>query len=69
VSSRRQIFHADRGRPASFWPGPAKRFNGGQKLIYWIVVLGGAAMAVSGYLLMFPFYGTTIEAMQNAEMG
>jgi len=47
---------------------PAQRFNAGQKLIYWIVVLGGAAMAVSGYVLIFPFYGTTIEAMQNAEI-
>jgi formate dehydrogenase subunit gamma len=47
---------------------PAYRFNGGQKLIYWIVVLGGSAIAVSGYVLIFPFYGTTIEAMQNAEM-
>src|SRR5207244_194088 len=37
---------------------PAYRFNGGQKMIYWIVVLGGAAVAVSGYLLMFPFSGT-----------
>jgi formate dehydrogenase subunit gamma len=47
---------------------PAYRFNGGQKLIYWIVVLGGSAIAVSGYLLMFPFYGTDIQTMQNAEM-
>ena len=39
---------------------PAYRFNGGQKMIYWIVVLGGGAVAVSGYLLMFPFYGTDI---------
>jgi formate dehydrogenase subunit gamma len=47
---------------------PAERFNAGQKLNYWIVVLGGAAMAVSGYVLIFPFYGTTVEAMQNAEI-
>ncbi len=47
---------------------PAERFNGGQKLIYWIVVLGGAAAAVSGYVLIFPFYGTTIETMQQAEI-
>src|SRR5882724_169461 len=47
---------------------PAYRFNGGQKLIYWIVVLGGTAIAVSGYLLMFPFYGTDIQTMQNAEI-
>jgi formate dehydrogenase subunit gamma len=47
---------------------PAGRFNGGQKLIYWIVVLGGGAMAVSGYVLIFPFYGTSIKTMQDAEI-
>jgi formate dehydrogenase subunit gamma len=47
---------------------PAERFNAGQKLIYWIVVLGGAAIAVSGYALIFPFYGTDIATMQSAEM-
>jgi formate dehydrogenase subunit gamma len=47
---------------------PAERFNAGQKMIYWIVVLGGAAIAVSGYMLIFPFYGTDIDAMQSAEM-
>jgi len=47
---------------------PAYRFNAGQKIIYWIVVIGGAAVAVSGYLLMFPFYGTTIAGMQLAQM-
>jgi formate dehydrogenase subunit gamma len=35
---------------------PAYRFNAGQKMIYWIVVLGGAAVAITGYLLMFPFW-------------
>jgi formate dehydrogenase subunit gamma len=47
---------------------PAKRFNAGQKAIYWIVVLGGAAVAVTGYMLMFPFYGTDIADMQTAQM-
>lgn len=47
---------------------PAYRFNGGQKAIYWIVVLGGAAIAISGYVLMFPFYGTDIASMQSAEI-
>ena len=47
---------------------PAYRFNGGQKAIYWIVVLGGGAVAVSGYVLMFPFYGTDIDSMQWAQM-
>lgn len=47
---------------------PAERFNAGQKMIYWIVVFGGAAVAVSGYVLIFPFYGTTVAGMQQAEM-
>jgi formate dehydrogenase subunit gamma len=47
---------------------PAYRFNAGQKGVYWIVVLGGVAVAISGYVLMFPFYGTTIVGMQLAEM-
>ncbi len=46
---------------------PAYRFNAGQKAIYWIVVLGGTAVAVTGYVLMFPFYGTNIENMQIAQ--
>jgi len=46
----------------------AYRFNAGQKAIYWIVVIGGAAVAVSGYVLMFPFYGTTIADMQLAQI-
>ena len=47
---------------------PADRFNAGQKMIYWIVVIGGTAVAVSGYLLMFPFYGTNIADMQVAQV-
>ena len=47
---------------------PAYRFNAGQKAIYWIVVLGGGAVAITGYMLMFPFYGTGIDTMQSAEM-
>src|SRR6478752_7396014 len=47
---------------------PAYRFNGGQKAVYWIVVLGGGAVAITGYMLMFPFYGTTIDTMQYAQM-
>jgi formate dehydrogenase subunit gamma len=46
----------------------AYRFNAGQKAIYWIVVLGGGAVAASGYLLMFPFYGTNIADMQVAQV-
>jgi formate dehydrogenase subunit gamma len=47
---------------------PAYRFNAGQKMIYWIVVIGGAAVAVTGYFLMFPFYGTNMPGMQLAQI-
>jgi formate dehydrogenase subunit gamma len=47
---------------------PASRFNAGQKAIYWIVVIGGGLVAVSGYILMFPFYVTGIEGMQTAQI-
>jgi formate dehydrogenase subunit gamma len=47
---------------------PAYRFNAGQKMIYWIVVLGGGAVAISGYVLMFPFHGTDIQTMQAAQI-
>jgi formate dehydrogenase subunit gamma len=46
---------------------PAYRFNGGQKMIYWIVVIGGTAVAITGYLLMFPFYAAGIQGMQMAQ--
>jgi formate dehydrogenase subunit gamma len=46
----------------------AGRFNAGQKGIYWAVVLGGGAMAVTGFLMMFPFYVTNIAGMQTATM-
>jgi formate dehydrogenase subunit gamma len=47
---------------------PSGRFNAGQKGIYWIVVLGGSAMAVTGFIMMFPFYVTNIAGMQTATM-
>ena len=47
---------------------PAYRFNAGQKAIYWIVVVGGALVAATGYELMFPFYLSGIEGMQLAQM-
>jgi formate dehydrogenase subunit gamma len=47
---------------------PAHRFNAGQKAIYWIVVIGGTAVAVTGYQLMFPFYFSGIEGMQWAQI-
>jgi formate dehydrogenase subunit gamma len=34
---------------------PAKKFNFGQKCIFWIVILGGASLAFSGVALLFPY--------------
>jgi len=48
---------------------PAWKFNAGQKLLYWIVVIAGIAMIVTGYMLMFPFYGgLTVGGMELAEI-
>lgn len=47
---------------------PAYRFNAGQKAIFWVQVLGGTAMVISGYVLIFPFYGTDISNTQLAEI-
>jgi len=47
---------------------PAYKFNAGQKGIYWIQLLGGLAMVITGYLLIFPFYGTDIADMQIAQI-
>ncbi len=47
---------------------PAKKFNAGQKVIFWTVILGGVALSISGLILLFPFYVTTIEGMQTAQI-
>jgi len=47
---------------------PARRFNGGQKLIFWTVVLGGIALSISGLLLLFPFAYTDMAGMQLANI-
>jgi formate dehydrogenase subunit gamma len=46
----------------------ADRFNAGQKGIFWITVLGGAAVAASGYLLVFPFTLLDVNGQQWAHM-
>jgi formate dehydrogenase subunit gamma len=43
---------------------PARRFNAGQKGIFWIVIIGGALMSVSGWFLIFPFLPGNITALQ-----
>lgn len=34
---------------------PARKFNAGQKLIFWSVVIGGISISLSGLSLLFPF--------------
>lgn len=34
---------------------PARKFNGGQKIIFWSVILFGASISISGLSLLFPF--------------
>jgi formate dehydrogenase subunit gamma len=46
---------------------PARRFNAGQKLIFWSVALGGSLMVLSGLLLLFPFWLLDINGMQLAQ--
>ncbi|TAD91699.1 MAG: formate dehydrogenase subunit gamma [Alphaproteobacteria bacterium] len=47
---------------------PAKKFNAGQKLIFWAVIVGGVGLSVTGLILLFPFQGTSIADMQLSQM-
>jgi formate dehydrogenase subunit gamma len=46
----------------------AGRFNAGEKMVFWFAMGAGAAVSVSGYLLLFPFYVTDIAGMQIAQV-
>src|SRR5882672_1893202 len=43
---------------------PARRFNAGQKGIFWIVVIGGALMSVSGWFMLFPYLPGNVTTLQ-----
>jgi formate dehydrogenase subunit gamma len=47
---------------------PAGRFNAGEKLVFWFAVFAGTAVAVSGYMLLFPFAVTNVTGMQVAQV-
>lgn len=38
---------------------PAKKFNAGQKVIFWTTTLGGAALSFTGFMLLFPAFAGT----------
>jgi formate dehydrogenase subunit gamma len=40
---------------------PSRKFNFGQKLIFWAVVLGGGSLSLSGIALLFPFQIAVFE--------
>jgi formate dehydrogenase subunit gamma len=46
---------------------PARRFNAGEKLVFWGALGAGTLVAISGFLLLFPFYVTNIFGMQIAQ--
>jgi formate dehydrogenase subunit gamma len=46
---------------------PAGRFNPGEKMVYWLSLAAGVVVSVSGFVLLFPFFGTDIADMQIAQ--
>ena len=48
---------------------PAKKFNAGQKLIFWAVIILGASISVSGLSMLFPFefslFGPTFSKIND----
>jgi formate dehydrogenase subunit gamma len=47
---------------------PARRFNAGEKLVFWLALAAGAGTSISGLALLFPFYLTNIAGMQMAQI-
>lgn len=56
------------GGPIAKGHPPAGRFNAAQKALYWFTMGGGALVAVSGYVLMFPFTVTDVGGQQWAHI-
>jgi len=48
---------------------PAKKFNAGQKVLFWLVILGGFSISLSGLQLLFPFelpmFAKTFEVLNT----
>jgi formate dehydrogenase subunit gamma len=47
---------------------PARRFNAGEKLVFWGALGAGVLVSLSGFLLLFPFYVTDIAGTQVAQV-
>ncbi len=51
---------------------PSKKFNAGQKILFWLVILGGLSLSLSGIALLFPFKFTMFAdtfALSNSWFG
>ena len=48
---------------------PARKFNAGQKIIFWVTMIGGLSVSMSGIALMFPFethmFGDTFALLNS----
>ncbi|HMB76285.1 MAG TPA: formate dehydrogenase subunit gamma, partial [Kiloniellaceae bacterium] len=48
---------------------PSKKFNAGQKIIFWVTILGGLSLSLSGWALLDPFqyhmFGKTFAFLNN----
>jgi formate dehydrogenase subunit gamma len=48
---------------------PAYKFNAGQKMLFWLIMLASLAMIISGFVLLFPFYyGLNVGDMELSEI-
>jgi formate dehydrogenase subunit gamma len=45
----------------------SRRFNAGQKLVFWSVAVFGIALSVTGIFMLFPFWALDINGMQVAQ--
>jgi formate dehydrogenase subunit gamma len=52
---------------------PSRKFNAGQKLIFWAVIVGGLSLSLSGIALLFPFefhmFGNTFAVLNIVGVG
>ncbi|MEI9803254.1 MAG: formate dehydrogenase subunit gamma [Pseudolabrys sp.] len=47
---------------------PSYKFNAGEKMIFWMAMLGGSLVSLSGFVLLFPFYGTGVGGMELTQI-
>jgi formate dehydrogenase subunit gamma len=43
---------------------PARKFNAGQKIVFWSVIIGGVALSITGIYMLFPFQFGDMQTQQ-----